>query len=53
MPPAPGFAPKVFGLSRAASCAGLDKVPVDSLYVSYTDPDGYVWAFAVPVQRKK
>jgi hypothetical protein len=49
----PGFAPKVFGLSRAPDCVGLDKVPVDSLYVSYVDPDGYSWFFAVPLQRKK
>ena len=34
-------------------CFGFDKVPVDSLYVSYIDPDGYSWAFAVPLQRKK
>jgi hypothetical protein len=47
------FVPKVFGLSRAADCVGFDKVPIDSLYVSYVDPDGYSWAFAVPLQRKK
>jgi len=51
--PNPGFRPKVFGLSRTPDCIGLDKVPVDSLYVSYVDPDGYTWAFAVPLQRKK
>jgi hypothetical protein len=45
--------PKVLGLSRAPDCVGLDKVPVDSLYVSYVDPDGYSWSFAVPLQRKK
>jgi hypothetical protein len=44
---------KVFGLSRASDCVGLDRVPVDSLYVSYVDPDGYSWSFAVPLQRKK
>ena len=48
---APG--PTVPGLSRAPECLGFDKVPVDSLYVSYIDPDGYSWAFAVPLQRKK
>ena len=45
--------PKMYGLSDTPDCAGLDKVPVDSLYVSYIDPDGYSWAFAVPLQRKK
>jgi hypothetical protein len=49
----PGFVRKVFGLSRAPDCVGFDKVPVDSLYVSYVDPDGYRWSFAVPLQRKK
>jgi hypothetical protein len=44
---------KTFGLSRAADCVGLDKVPVDSLYVNYIDPDGYSWSFALPLQRKK
>jgi len=44
---------KVFGLSDSPNCVGLDKVPVDSLYVSYVDPDGHSWAFAVPLQRKK
>src|SRR5262249_9062218 len=44
--------PKVFGLSDVPNCLGLDKVPVDSLYVSYVDPAGYSWAFAVPLQRK-
>jgi hypothetical protein len=55
VPKAPaGFnQPKVFGLSDAPNCVGLDKVSVDSLYVSYVDPDGYSWAFAVPLQRKK
>jgi len=43
--------PKVYGLSDRPDCAGLDKVPVDSLYVSYVDPDGYSWSFAVPLQR--
>lgn len=52
-PPPPVSLPKVFGLSRAPDCVGLDKVPVDSLYVSYVDPDGYRWSFAVPLQRKK
>jgi hypothetical protein len=52
--PPDGFSlPKVFGLSDAPNCLGLDKVPVDSLYVSYIDPDGYSWAFAIPLQRKK
>jgi hypothetical protein len=51
--PGPGFAPKMFGLSHAADCVGLDKVPVDSLYVNYIDPDGYTWSFAIPLQRKK
>jgi hypothetical protein len=51
--PVPSFVPKAFGLSRAPDCVGLDKVPVDSLYVSYVDPDGYSWSFAVPLQRKK
>jgi hypothetical protein len=36
-----------------AACVGSDKVPVDSLYVSYVDPDGYRWYFVVPSQRKK
>ncbi len=50
----PGFPPmKAFGLSRAAGCIGFEKVPIDSLYVSYVDPDGYSWSFAVPLQRKK
>jgi hypothetical protein len=44
---------KAFGLSRAPGCVGLDKVPVDSLYVSYVDPNGYSWSFALPVRRKK
>ena len=43
----------VFGLSPSPDCFGFDKVPVDSLYVRYIDPDGYTWAFAVPLQRKK
>ena len=52
--PFPGFVPrKAFGLSRAPGCVGLDKVPVDSLYVSHVDPDGYSWSFGVPLQRKK
>jgi len=38
---------------RTPSCAGPDRVPFDSLYVSYIDPDGYSWYFAVPLQRKK
>lgn len=41
---------KVFGLSDAPTCVGLDKVPVDSLYVSYIDPDNYTWAFAIPLK---
>jgi hypothetical protein len=45
--------PKVFGLSRAPDCVGFDRVPLDSLYVSYIDPNGHSWAFAVPLQRKK
>ena len=44
---------KVFGLSGDPDCLGLDKVPVDSLYVSYVDPDGYSWAFAVLLQKRK
>lgn len=49
----PGSAarPKTFGLSSAPDCVDFEKVPVDSLYVSYTDPDGHSWAFAVPVHR--
>jgi hypothetical protein len=39
--------------TEAAGCLGPDKVPFDSLYVSYVDPDGYSWYFAVPLQRKK
>jgi len=50
---APDFLPKPFGVSGAPDCIGLDKVPLDSLYVSYLDPDGYRWNFAVPLQRKK
>jgi len=38
---------------RTPSCAGPDRVPFDSLYVGYIDPDGYSWYFAVPLQRKK
>jgi hypothetical protein len=54
VPKPPGFTPaKAFGLSGAPNCLGLEKVPVDSLYVSYVDPDGYTWAFAVPLQKKK
>ncbi len=41
----PNFAP--------SKCVGFDKVPLDSLYVSYIDPDGYSWYFAIPLQRKK
>lgn len=44
-------------VSRAASskfadpdCLGFDKVPVGSLYVSYVDPDGYSWVFAIPLK---
>ena len=40
-------------LSNTADCVGRDKVPLDSLFVSYVDPDGYSWYFAVPLQRKK
>jgi hypothetical protein len=36
-----------------STCVGSDKVPVDSLYVSYVDPAGYRWYFVVPLQRKK
>jgi hypothetical protein len=43
----PGF------VSNAPDCVGPDKVPFDSLYVSYVDPDGYSWYFAAPLQRKK
>lgn len=39
--------------TEAPGCLGTDKVPFDSLYVSYVDPDGYSWYFAVPLQRKK
>jgi hypothetical protein len=35
------------------NCFGPDKVPFDSLYVSYVDPDSYRWYFVVPLQRKK
>ena len=50
----PGFVPdKTAGLSPGPGCFGLDKVPIDSLYVNYVDPDGYTWSFAVPLQRKK
>jgi hypothetical protein len=53
-PKPPGVTPaKRFGFSEAPDCLGLDKVPVDSLYVSYIDPDGYTWAFAVPLRTKK
>jgi hypothetical protein len=48
-----GSRPKVFGLSDTPDCLGLDKVPVDSLYVSYTDPDDYSWAFVITLQKKK
>jgi hypothetical protein len=37
----------------APGCLGPDKVPYDSLYVRYVDPDGFSWYFAVPLQRKK
>jgi len=47
------YASKALGPTDAPDCIGLDKVAVDSLYVSYVDPDGYSWAFAVPLQRKK
>jgi len=40
-------------LTEAPGCIGTDKVPFDSLYVSYVDPDGYSWYFAIPLQRKK
>jgi hypothetical protein len=43
----PGLVP------NTPDCVGPDKVPFDSLYVSYLDPDGYSWYFAVPLQRKK
>ncbi|HTA43467.1 MAG TPA: hypothetical protein VK789_13520 [Bryobacteraceae bacterium] len=36
----------------APGCFGTDKIPFDSLYVSYVDPDGYSWYFALPLQRK-
>jgi hypothetical protein len=36
-----------------SACVGSDKVPVDSLYVSYVDPDGYSWYFVVPLQKKQ
>jgi hypothetical protein len=39
--------------TEAPGCLGADKIPFDSLYVSYVDPDGYSWYFAVPLQRKK
>jgi hypothetical protein len=45
--------PQPPGLSDAPNCLGLDKVPVDSLYVSYIDPDGYSWSFAIPLQKKQ
>ena len=51
-PPERGFnRPRVFGLSDVPNCLGLDKVPVDSLYVNYIDPDGYSWSFAIPLQK--
>jgi len=40
-------------LSSTPDCVGRDKIPLDSLFVSYVDPDGYSWYFAVPLQRKK
>jgi len=43
----------VFGVSGTPNCVGPDKVPFDSLYVRYVDPDGYSWSFAIPLQRKK
>jgi hypothetical protein len=41
------------GTNDAPGCLGTDKLPFDSLYVSYVDPDGYSWYFAVPLQRNK
>jgi hypothetical protein len=52
-PPGSLIQRKVNGLSDGPDCAGLDKVPVDSLYVSYVDPDGYSWSFAVLLQGRK
>jgi hypothetical protein len=49
----PGVSRPEFGVSGAPGCIGTDKVPFDSLYVSYVDPDGYSWAFTVPLQRTK
>lgn len=40
-------------LSNTPDCVGRDRIPLDSLFVSYVDPDGYSWYFAVPLQRKK
>jgi hypothetical protein len=40
------------GRTEGPACLGPDKVPFDSLFVSYVDPDGYSWFFAVPLQRK-
>jgi hypothetical protein len=37
-------------LTQPSGCAGPDKIPFDSLYVSYVDPDGHSWYFAVPLQ---
>ena len=39
--------------AHGPDCVGPEKVPFDSLYVSYVDPDGYRWYFVVPLQRKK
>jgi hypothetical protein len=52
-PPVTLIQRRVAGLSDGPDCAGLDKVPVDSLYVSYLDPDGYSWSFAVLLQGRK
>jgi len=39
--------------TEAPGCLGPDKVPFDSLYVRYVDPEGYSWYFTVPLKRKK
>lgn len=39
--------------TRPPGCLGPDQIPFDSLYVSYIDPEGHSWYFAVPLRRKK
>ncbi len=40
-------------LTEVSGCIGPDKIPFDSLYVSYLDPNGHSWYFAVPLQSKR